>query len=195
MHTPWGYTVDALPPMVDVDTFDAATGNRWYGDERTEAALAAASAAIRNVSGWHICPSLDCTATITARGKVAKIPAKLVTAIESVTEDGVELGAGQFEARHDGLLRRCQFRNWTPTWDGIVVSYEAGYEVDAVPDLVAAVVQVAEAVLAVPTGVASESAGGVSVSYSTAAASVAASMTTQLVDALAPYRLVSSHAA
>ena len=195
MHTPWGYQVDELPPLISDNEFAEASGYKWSGDPRAGAAIAAASAAIRNECGWHIAPSLECHAVISARGRIAELPANLVTEVSKVTENGLELEPGQFEPRMDGLMRRCGFRNWTTAWGGIDVEYTAGYDMEAVPDLTQAVVSVVEAVLAIPTGVQSESAGGVSVSYAASAASVAGAMTGQLKSALAPYKLVSSHAA
>jgi len=195
LQTPWGYQVDDLPPLVGDDEFAAATGYKWDCNGGTDAAIAAASAAIRNYCGWHVSPVLGCTAKLTARGRVAAIPAKMVVSIESVSENGAELSPGQYEARADGLLRRACFRNWTGRWEGIEVAYEAGFDPSAVPDIAQACIHLAEAALAAPAGVASESAGGVSVSYSTASASVAAAMTPAIREAIAPYRLVSSHAA
>lgn len=195
MHTPWGYEVDELPPLVGRDEFDAATGYKWDCNGGADAAIAAASAAIRNHCGWHVAPVLPCTAKLTARGRIAAIPAKMVTAIESVSDGGRVLTEGQYEARADGLLRRACFCHWTMKWEGVEVAYDAGFDPSAVPDVVQACIHLAEAALAAPAGVASESAGGVSVSYSTASASVAAAMTPAIRDALAPFRLVSSHAA
>lgn len=193
MHTPWGYQVESLPPLIDEYSFGQATAGRWDCDPRVEAAIAAASAAVRNECGWHVAPSLECSARLTAEGRLCRIPAGLVTAVSAVREEGAE--CSQFEARSDGLLRRTAFRSWTPAWEGVEVEYTAGYDLEAVPDLVQAVASVAEAALAVPSGVSSESAGGVSVSYSVQASSVAASMAAQLRGALAPYRVVGSHAA
>ena len=71
----------------------------------------------------------------------------------------------------------------------------AGFDADAVPDLKEAVRSIAEGVLSVAAGVNSESADGVSISYSANASSIAAALTEQQRSALAPYRLVVSHAA
>lgn len=194
MHTPWGYTVDELPPMVDEAAFNEATGNRYKGDLRLASALEAASAAVRAECGWHIAPSLACSAALTADGRIAQLPARLVTAIASVREDGMELSAGQFEARQDGLLRRACFRNWTASWGGVEVDYQAGFE-ETPADVAAIVARIAEAGLASPVGVSSETAGGVTVSYAVSQTAVAGAMTDAVRQALAPYRLVSAHAA
>ena len=115
--------------------------------------------------------------------------------ISKITEDGVELSGGQYEWRHDGLLRRAQFRNWSSSWDAIEVEYTAGYSIEAAPDLAEAVRAIAEGVIAVSAGVTSESADGVSISYSANASSVAAALTSSQKAALAAYKVVSSHGA
>ena len=187
MFTPWGYDIDdSLPPLVPVGE---------SVDLEKLAVLNAVSQAIRNACGWHIAPSLDCTATLTANGKMLQLPAGYVSEISSLKEDGITLGSGEFEWRHDGLLRRCCFKNFVPKWDGIVVEYTAGYELDAVPDLAHVVEEITNSILTLPKGVISESADGVSISYSMQAQSVANAMTEQFRAQLAPYKLVSSHAA
>ena len=197
MFTAWGYEVeDSIPPLLTAEEFDSMTGGKWAGDLRATSALNAASQAIRNACGWHIAPSLQCSATLTADGKLVKLAANYVSSIESLTEDGIELTDGQdFEWRHDGLIRRACFRNFSRKWDGIAVEYTAGYDADVTPDLAEAVRSIAEGVLALPVGVMSESADGVSISYSSNAASVAAALTDRQRAALEPYRLVSTHAA
>ena len=107
---------------------------------------------------------------------------------------GEVLTDSDFEWREDGLLKRKD-KNWTEKWNGIEVDYEAGYDADAVPDLAEAVVAIAAGVLSVASGVTSESADGVTISYSSSAASIAASLTSQQRSALEPYKVVGSHAA
>ena len=192
MRTAWGYSVENLEPLMSVDDFNDMTGGIYADNMRVESALNAASQAVRNYCGWHICPVLSCEAYPVGGGKVLKLPAGYVPSIESVHEEGVELGAGQYEWRHDGLLRRACFKSWSGKWDAIEVHYTAGYEADAVPDLTETIRAITEGVLAVSAGVTSESADGVSISYSSSASSIAAS---QYKSALEIYKVVSSHAA
>lgn len=195
MRTAWGYEVDELEPLLSVNAFHAMTGGIYKNNERVESALDAASQAIRNYCGWHICPSLSCTAFPIGGGKIIKLPAGFVSSITSVTEEGAELTEGQYEWRHDGLLRRACFRRWSEKWDSIVVEYEAGYDADAVPDLNEAIRTITEGVLAVTAGVISESADGVSINYSSSASSIAAALTASHKNALEIYKVVSSHGA
>ena len=165
MLTAFGYEVEDLPPLISVDEFNLATGGAYAGDPRLDIALASASGLIRMACRWHVAPNLECTLTTSASGRLLQLPALAVTDISSVTEDGRELAAGEYEYMRQGLLRRACFRDWTRTWGGITVNYSAGF--DEVPaeleDLVLARVQ---GELALPYGVKSESAGGVSISYS-----------------------------
>ena len=195
MRTAWGYDVDNLDPILSVSEFHQMTGNAYAGDSRVETALAAASQAIRNYCGWHICPSMECTAHPVGGAKILKLPAGYVSAISAVTEDGAELTGSQYEWRHEGLMRRTEWKNWSSAWDGIEVEYTAGYEISAVPDLAEAIRAIAEGVIAVSPGVMSESADGVSISYSQNASSIAAALTTSQKTALEIYKVVNSHAA
>ena len=194
MRTVWGYDVENMPPLLTVEKFHNMTGGAYMNNSRAEQALLAASQAIRNYCGWHICPSVKCTAYPEGGAIVAKLPAGYVSAINSITENGVTLAADDYQWRKDGLIRKkCQ--RWSDDWDAIEVSYTAGYSEDAVPDLKEAVCSIASGVLAVAAGVSSESADGVSISYQASASSVASSLTSQMKSALEPYKVVDSHAA
>lgn len=196
MRTPWGYEVsDTIDPIISLTEFHQMTGNAYVSNPRVGAALIAASQAIRNYCGWHICPSLKCTAYPVGGGLVAKLPAGYVSAVSKVTEDDIELDAGLYQWRKDGLIRKNASRLWSDDWDSIEVEYTAGYDTAAVPDLIEAVCSITMGVLSVTAGVMSESADGVSISYNNSASSVAASLTTARKSALEPYKVVSSHAA
>ena len=110
-------------------------------------------------------------------------------------DDDIELDAGLYQWRKDGLIRKNASRLWSDDWDSIEVKYTAGYDTAAVPDLIEAVCSITMGVLSVTAGVMSESADGVSISYNNSASSVAASLTTARKSALEPYKVVSSHAA
>lgn len=196
MMTPWGYDIDNLEPLLDVATFNLMTGGAHATNERTESALLAASQAIRNYCGWHICPSASCTAYPNGGGEIARLPAVYVSEVSEVVENGQELEYGtDYEWRRDGLLKRVSSPIWCPKWDSLRITYTAGFSIDAVSDLAEAVRTIAEGVLAVSAGVTSESADGVTIAYSASASSIAASLTTAQKAALAPYKVVSSHAA
>jgi len=192
MITAWGYEIDGnLPPLLDVEAFDSMTGGKYDGVS-AEQALSAASQAVRNYCGWHVSPILECTANPMPTRGMLRLPSNCVVDVESVTEHGVDV---PFEWLRLGLVRRTDCNPWSRSWGAIEVNYTAGLCCDAVPDLAEAVRSIAEGVLAVSAGVASESADGVSISYSANASSVASALTDQFKAALAPYKVVGSHAA
>lgn len=195
MRTPWGYEADNLPPIITEEKFHEITDCAYIYNPRIRSALMAASQAIRNYCGWHICPSAQCTAYLTGGAIVAKLPAGYVSTVTSVTEDGVALTAGDYEWRRDGLLKRAFPHKWSDKWDGIEVAYTAGYELDAVPDLAEAICAITAGVLSVSAGVISESADGVSISYSQSASSIAAGLTAAQKSALEAYKVVNAHGA
>lgn len=165
MLTPYGYEVETLPPLVSVDEFNDLTGGAYAGDPRLETALASVSGLIRLACRWHVAPNLECTFTTSASGRLLRVPALALTEVLSVYEDGNELAQGEYEYRREGLIRRACFRNWSQKWNGVVISYKAGY--DEVPaELVDLVTNRVTGELGLPYGVKSESAGGVSISYS-----------------------------
>lgn len=195
MRTPWGYDIASLDPLISVSEFNTMTGSKYAGDDRVEPALKAASQAVRNYCGWHICPSLVCTANPVGGAKVARLQATYVSGITSVKEYNVELDGGQYEWRKDGLIRRTCFKRWPSEWNALEVKYTAGYNIAEVPDIAEAVRSIAEGVLAVSAGISSESADGVSVSYSQSASSIAAALTISQKAALEIYKVVNAHAA
>lgn len=195
MRTPWGYDVASLSPIISVADFNTRTGNAYATNPRVGAALEAASQAIRNYCGWHVSPSVQCTAYPVGGDVVAKLPAGYVSAITSITEDGTTLTSDDYEWRRDGLIKRAYPYRWSDKWDGIVAVYQAGYDAGAVADLSEAVVAIAAGVLAVSAGVTSESADGVSISYAQSASSIAAGLTYQQKEALSAYKVVTSHGA
>lgn len=195
MRTVWGYDVEnALCPIVTELEFNTITNHTYANNPKVATALAAASQAIRNYCGWHISPSIECTANPVGGGIVTRLPAGYVSAVESVTIGNTALTSDDYTWRKDGLLKRAYPYVWTDAWDDIEVTYTAGYDAEAVPDLVETVCAIASGVLSVAAGVISESADGVSISYSANASSIAASLTSSLKHSLEPYRLVGAHA-
>ena len=194
MRTAWGYDMTEIKPLLSAEEFGEMTGGKYSQNPRTESALLAASQAIRNYCGWHICPEADCTAFLLGGSKIIALPATYVSEISSVTENGVELKPGQYEWRFDGLMRRCEFTNWSAAWSGVKVKYKAGFDIKAVPDLAEAVRSITEGVIAVSVGINSESADGVSISYRESASSVAAALTANHRYALEIYKVVTAHA-
>jgi len=204
LQTTWGYTItdaDALPALLTEVEFNAITANKYAGDTRIPANLAAASEAIRNYCGWHINPVSACSFSerlLYGDGRIKRtygdfliqLPATFVTGITSVTIGG--------EAWTDYALESCGLLRLFDVYSSkitrkteIVVTYTAGIpdaRMAAIKELIAHRVTHA---LVSPAGVQSESAGGVSITYSSNWINSARS--TALADdnkeVLSPYKL------
>lgn len=200
--TTWGYTLadaDALSPMLSVADFNAITANKYEGDARILPNLDAACMAIRNWCGWHIYPAQACTLSerlLAGNGRVKRVgadllvqlPATHVTAVSSVTLDGV--AHEDYDLATGGILRLFDVGR-TDRKTRLAVAYTAGLPeglMDGIRELIAGRVNHA---LAQPYGVQSESAGGVSVTYSAswAASASASALPDDNRETLAPYRV------
>ena len=194
--TPWGYEVEgSLPPIITVDAFNDMTGDRYAGDARVASAIDSATAAIRAYCGWHVAPIVSCRFVKDGEDGDIWLPCAGLRSVESVT-------FGTESQTVKGFNRHGRVRTANPQPIGglgdVSVSYHAGYDVDMAQDLAEVIAQRVVAAVALGAyGVASESAGGVSISYSGTALSDAGG--TFLPDsakaALAAYRLVTAHVA
>ena len=202
IQTQWGYTItdaDALTPMLTEADFNAMTANKYAGDARITPALAAACAAVRNFCGWHVYPAQSCTLTeriMMGNGRVKRsgpdlliqLPAAFVSAVTSVTLDDV--AHEDFDLAPNGILTLFDVR-FSTRRTRITVAYTAGIPagmMDGLKDLIAGRVTHA---LAQPYGVQSESAGGVSITYSAswAASASATALPDDNRETLEPYRV------
>lgn len=174
IKTAWGYTLtdaNTLTPILSQSQFNEITANKYTSDMRASENIKAASAAVRNYCGWHVYPLEECELTTTAIDQritrsgsdlLIQLPARYVESISSVNVGGVER---EFTYETSGLLRvydTCACDRRTQ----IVVEYEAGFPdalMDGVKELIAHRVTHA---LASSAGVQSETAGGVSITYS-----------------------------
>lgn len=190
--TPWGYDVDGtLPPLIDMDVFSEMTGGKWDSDPRAESAVAAASAAVRSACQWHLCPSLPCRALVDGEGtRSIWLPTTHLEGVSSIEVLGDDVADFQW-SRIGQVIPATRVPR---TLQAAVVDYVAGY--DALPGDVAAIVAgAAVRAIALSFGVTSESAGGVSVSYSSAVAAVPMPrLTEDERSTLAAYKVVRSHA-
>lgn len=201
MTTTWGYTladVDALPGILPDWEYDEFTAGKYATDTRRIVNINAAEAAIRNYCGWHVAPSLSCKLSTTfydrrvSRVKdtiIVQLPASFVTGVSAVKIDGTAYSTFVFET--SGILRIYGAPYRVHPHTTIEVEYTAGVDdmmASALKELIAHRVTHA---LTTTTGVQSESAGGVSVTYN--AAWTNSSRSTALPDdnkeVLAPYRV------
>ena len=198
--TNWGYTIedDAMPDMLTGEEFDEFTSGKYAGDGRIAPNIKAASNAIRNYCGWHVYPSLGCTLETTfLDGRITKVrndiliqlPAKYVESVESVTVDGTEITTTALD--HNGILKVYGAAGFVKEYTPVVITYQAGLPdglMDGIKELIAHRVTHA---LASSEGIQSETAGGVSITYS--ANWINSARSTALADdnkeVLAPFRV------
>ena len=200
--TTWGYTLknaDSLIDMITSAEFDELTADKYRGDQRTAPNIRAASTAVRNYCGWHVYPSLECelsttlySGRITRTGKDAlvQLPAKYVSAVTSVKIGGKDYTA--YSADPSGLLKIYDI-DWhgLKEYSDLKIEYVAGLPaglMDSIKELIAHRITHA---LASSGGVQSETAGGVSITYS--ANWINSARSTALADdnkeVLAPYKI------
>lgn len=203
--TTWGYTItdaDSLPPMLTEAEFNALTANKYASDTRIPGNIAAACEAIRNYCGWHVNPPQACSFSerlLMGNGRIKRagadfliqLPAAYITGVSSVEIDGEAWTDYALET--NGLLRLfdvCPHKITRKT--EVLVRYTAGLPdglMNAIQELIAHRVTHA---LVSSAGVQSETAGGVSVTYS--ANWINSARATALADdnkeVLAPYRLL-----
>lgn len=175
--TAWGYSVRTedgkVPPLITPQQLHEATGGRFGPDTPgVETVLDGVSSVIRDACGWHIAPALEVRERTSGPGRVIALRTLMIRDDPDVTEMGVQLGPGEFEWDPRGLIRRACFRQWPPTWGGVVVDYVSGLDASMAPGLVSVAAQVASNALAAPAGVQSEQAGNVSISYNQTASGV-----------------------
>ena len=204
LQTLWGYTItdaDALEPMLTEAEFNALTASKYASDTRIPGNIAAACAAIRDYCGWHINPPQACSFSerlLMGNGRIKRagadflvqLPAAFVSGVSSVTIGGQAWTDYAVEA--NGLLRLFDvYVHGLTRKTEIVVAYTAGIpagSMSAIKELIAHRVTHA---LVSSAGVQSETAGGVSVTYS--ANWINSARATALADdnkeVLSPYRL------
>ena len=204
LKTVWGYEltdVNSLPPMLTMAEYNALTAGKYTGDVRISPNLDAAGTAIRNYCGWHVFPSLSCRFAerlLFGNGRIKSVydnfiiqlPATFVSEITSVTIGGEEFSDYALESNgvvhlFDVPQHRINKRT------EIVIDYVAGLHpemMDAVKELVAHRITHA---LARSEGVQSETAGGVSITYSASWLNNtgAGSLADNNKEILQPYRL------
>lgn len=198
--TNWGYIltdVETLEPMLSDEEFSDFTAAKYDDDQRITPDIAAACSAIRNYCGWHVYPSLACRfestffdrhVTRSGNNLLIQLPAKYVSSISSVSINGSLYTA--YVSETNGLLKVYGVP-YAPEYAPIVVEYIAGlpeYLMDGVKELVAHRVTHA---LASSGGVQSETAGGVSITYSAnwTNSARATALADDNKEVLAPYRL------
>lgn len=174
MITTWGYSLpelSKLPDMLTADEFDTFTGGKYNDFDRIEAEIGAACAAIRNYVGWHLAPSAQCELNVIALDRritfvgcdmIIQLPARVVTAVSSVTIDGTE--CEKYAVDQNGLLRVFGIGHME-RYAQIEVEYTAGMDDSMLAPIKELIAHRVTHSIAVPSGITSEASGGVSVTY------------------------------
>ena len=191
--TNWGYTIEntaSLPDLMTVAEFDALTGNKFAGDARVSSLLASAQITVRNFCGWHLYPSLPCKfeADSIDVSRCIQLPSRFVSGVSSVKLRDTDIV--DYHVKTNGLV----FLDGSVlgrSWNDVVVKFTSGLggsQIGALKEILAG--RIANA-LTNSYGVQSESAGGVSITYSLnwASNASASSITDPLIAALAPYKV------
>lgn len=191
--TNWGYTIEntaSLPDLMTVAEFNTLTGNKFASDARVSSLLASAQITVRNFCGWHLYPSLPCKfeADSIDVSRCIQLPSRFVSGVESVKVK--EEPVLDYHVKTNGLV----FLDGSVlgrSWNDVEVKFTSGLgasQIGALKEILAG--RIANA-LTNSYGVQSESAGGVSITYSLnwASHASAASITDPLIAALAPYKV------
>lgn len=191
--TSWGYSIEnteTLPDLITVADFNELTGNKFAGDARVSSLLASAQLTVRNFCGWHLYPSLPCKfeADSINVSRCIQLPSMFVSGVESVALNGEAVL--DYHVKTNGLVF-LDGSVFGKSWNDVVVKFYSGLgdsQIGALKEILAG--RIANA-LTNSYGVQSESAGGVSITYSLnwASHASAASITDPLIAALAPYKV------
>lgn len=138
---------------------------RVTGDlaDAAELALAAAVGEVVDFCGWHIAPQRTDTVTVDGSGSpIQALPTMRLVDLVSVTEDGTAVDVSDVQWSEAGYLWRST--SWTRRLRGVVAEIEHGYA--TTPATIVSIVCAAAARgLSMVPGVARESSGGESISY------------------------------
>ena len=199
--TNWGYSLADDTDLCDFITqeeFDDFTADKYTGDVRISSDITAASMAVRNYCGWHVYPSADCElATTYFDGRVTRVgsdvmiqlPATYVTKITKIEIDNTEYS--RYVLEPNGLLKVYGIHSYLPEYAPVFVEYKAGLPDELAGSIKELVAHRVTHALASSDGIQSETAGGVSITYSAnwTNAARATALADDNKDVLAPYKL------
>ena len=198
--TDWGCSLpdlSALDSLLSVATFNTLTANKYSTDGRVADLLAEASQSVRDYAGWHLAPSSKCVLETTFfdkrvtrvnGGVLIQLPARYVSAVSEILIGGEAVT--EYVLQPNGILLVNSFGSCNP-YVTVKVTYTAGLPGTLMSALQNVVLNRTVKGLSQSNGVQSETAGGVSISYSSAYMNDAsgAGLTPTEVKALAPYRV------
>ena len=175
--TTWGYKLtntDELENMLTFDEFDDFTASKYHDDRRMLPNIKAVSQAIRNYCGWHVYPSEGCKmettffdrrVTLVGNALLIQLPAKYVTEVSLVIIGGTIFT--NYVVETNGLLKvygidsACLYE-----YSHVTVEYNAGLPDELMGSIKELAAHRITHALASSGGIQSETAGGVSITYS-----------------------------
>lgn len=136
--------------LTGADVIKAGQG-RFDDEEEAADTLERVWDAVRSYCGWAIAPvqsGVDLEVDGSG-GKNLQLPTLALSAVASVTEDGVELDAGAYSWSRSGILRK-RIGCWTSEYRGVVATVDHGLA--SSPAVEGVVLQAAVRALTTPAG-------------------------------------------
>ena len=185
--TNWGYKItdiNTLPSLISAEEFDEYTAGKFEGDKRRSSNLNAASNAVRNYCGWHVYPSTVCEVVhplhdysfIRSGGDIiVQLPARYVSAVSKVLlnaeyDNDTHQWTGvscRYRFEVNGLLTIYDaFPSQYARYDQLMVEYTAGLPDELMAAIKELIAHRSTHALTSSNGIASETSGGVSITYS-----------------------------
>ena len=208
--TAWGYIADtaSMADLLTAQEFSNYTAGKFGSDTRITANIPAASSSIRNFCGWHISPSLTCGMLyrvadlrdyFVGPDLLIQLPATFISSVSKIVVDAklnelTQEYEGDIMTDYDlttsGLLRIYDV-GIRDRKSQIFIKYTAGLSGDATPAIKELAANMVTHAVTSSYGVNSETAGGVSVSYSStwAGQSGSTALTNDTRDTLDAYKV------
>ena len=179
--TNWGYTLldaESMPDILTQEEFNSMTANKYALDSRVQSTIKSVTAAIRNYCGWHIAGSQRCELVLNAQNLqitrkysdiIIQLPYRFVSNVEKVifnaTKENNEWVGDEYDYSfaYNGPLTVYD-ANIDSRKSTIVVIATVG--LSFTDDIKSIIANKVGHVLSGTFGIQSETAGGVSVSYS-----------------------------
>lgn len=199
IKTTWGYDIteaDSLTDFLTPSEFCAFTNGKFsINDSRIRQNIPAATRAVQNYCGWHIYPNLECEMvyrifdlrdSFVGSDLLIQLPATFVSGIKEVLLNAKKVGSiwvgeptTDFDLEESGLLRIYDI-GYYDRRSKLRIVYDAGVGADQMALIKELVANSVTHSISTTYGIASETAGSVSVSYSSNWAS--SSRSTALAD-------------
>lgn len=179
--TNWGYTLldaESMPDILTQEEFNSMTANKYALDSRVQSTIKSVTAAIRNYCGWHIAGSQRCELVLNAQNLqitrkysdiIIQLPFKYISNVSKVLfnatkEDDIWTGDEyEYSFAYNGELTVYD-ANIDSRKSTIVIIATVGLSLT--DDIKSIICNKVAHVLSGTYGVQSESAGGLSISYS-----------------------------